>query len=80
MTALLVTAAIASGSTAYCLQGTMADGTWVRSGSVAHNGYPLGTDLQPVHVGCQPRVVEHLVGADHRRQQERRALWDAWML
>lgn len=32
-------------STAYCLQGTMADGSYVRSGSVAMNILPLGTRI-----------------------------------
>lgn len=32
-------------ATAYCLLGTMADGTYTRAGSVAHNGYALGTKL-----------------------------------
>lgn len=32
-------------STAYCLSGTMADGTGVRGGSVANNWYPLGTKI-----------------------------------
>jgi hypothetical protein len=36
-------------STAYCLDGRMADGTHVRRGSVAHNGLKLGT-----HVSVSP--------------------------
>lgn len=32
-------------ATAYCLHGTMADGTYTRAGSVAHNGYALGQKL-----------------------------------
>jgi 3D (Asp-Asp-Asp) domain-containing protein len=32
-------------STAYCLSGTMADGSGVRAGSVASNHHPLGTRL-----------------------------------
>lgn len=32
-------------STAYCLKGTMADGTKVRRGSVAMNRHPLGTRI-----------------------------------
>lgn len=32
-------------STAYCLTGTMADGTYTRDRSVANNFYPLGTKL-----------------------------------
>jgi hypothetical protein len=51
MPALLAAVALALGpaasaeSTAYCLSGTMADSTGVRAGSVAHNGYELGTRL-----------------------------------
>ena len=36
---------IAVVSTAYCLSGTMADGSGVRVGSVANNWYPLGTKV-----------------------------------
>src|SRR4051812_9964795 len=44
--ALIATATLlATTSTGYCLPGRMADGTVVRAGSVAHNGYPLGTHL-----------------------------------
>lgn len=32
-------------ATAYCQRGTMADGSYTRAGSVAHNGYALGTRL-----------------------------------
>lgn len=32
-------------ATAYCLHGRMADGTQTRRGSLAHNGYRLGTKL-----------------------------------
>jgi hypothetical protein len=35
----------AENSTSYCLTGRMADGSWTRPGSLAHNGYPLGTRL-----------------------------------
>jgi 3D (Asp-Asp-Asp) domain-containing protein len=64
MTALLLSAAIASGSTAYCLNGTMADGTWTRAGSVAHNGYPLGTKLwiTPSPDGRRRFVVRDRIG------------------
>jgi len=49
MLALVIAAATALGpvtsahSTAYCLRGRMADGTYVRWGSVAMNRHPLGT-------------------------------------
>lgn len=64
MTALLVSAAIASGSTGYCLQGTMADGSWTRPGSVAHNGYRLGTKLwiSPSPTGRRRFVVRDRIG------------------
>jgi 3D (Asp-Asp-Asp) domain-containing protein len=42
---------IAVVSTAYCLSGTMADGTGVRSGSVANNFLALGT---PIVVTASP--------------------------
>lgn len=48
MTALLVAAALAGvphDTTSYCLRGRMADGTYTRAGSAAHNGYPLGTRI-----------------------------------
>lgn len=32
-------------STAYCLRGRMADGTFVRAGSAASNRHPLGTRI-----------------------------------
>jgi len=32
-------------STAYCITGTMSDGTYTRAGSVASYSYPLGTHL-----------------------------------
>lgn len=35
-------------STAYCLRGTMADGSTVRAGSVAMNRHPLGTRIRLV--------------------------------
>lgn len=34
------------GSTAYCLQGTMADGTYTRKRSVANNFLPLGSKIK----------------------------------
>jgi 3D (Asp-Asp-Asp) domain-containing protein len=51
-------------STAYCLSGTMADGTGVRAGSVAHNGYPLGTRLYitPSPTGRRRWVVRDRIG------------------
>lgn len=41
----------ADAATAYCLRGTMADGTFTRGGSAAHNGYALGTRI---HVSPAP--------------------------
>jgi 3D (Asp-Asp-Asp) domain-containing protein len=35
----------AEAATAYCLRGTMADGTYTRPGSAAHNGFALGTRI-----------------------------------
>lgn len=61
--ALLATA-IAVSSTAYCLGGTMADSTAVRAGSIAHNGYPLGTRLtvEPSPTGRQRWTVRDRIG------------------
>ena len=63
MTAVLLSAVIAS-STGYCLHGTMADGTSTRPGSVAHNGYPLGTHLwiKPSPTGRRHFVVRDRIG------------------
>jgi 3D (Asp-Asp-Asp) domain-containing protein len=54
----------AESSTGYCLSGTMADGTGVRAGSVAHNGYPLGTRLTitPSPTGQRRFVVRDRIG------------------
>ncbi len=53
----LMLAAVALGSsthraesTSYCLSGRMADGSYVRAGSVASNRHPLGTRIQLVGV------------------------------
>ncbi len=48
---LLLIPTSAQAATSYCLSGTMADGTQVRRGSLAHNGYRLGT-----RVWVTPRV------------------------
>lgn len=58
------TAALATISTAYCLSGTMADGSPVRAGSVAHNGYPLGTRItvSPSFYGQRRFVVRDRIG------------------
>jgi 3D (Asp-Asp-Asp) domain-containing protein len=55
---------VRSGSTAYCLNGTMADGTQTRAGSVAHNGYRLGTKLtiSPSPTGRRFFVVRDRIG------------------
>lgn len=34
------------GSTSYCLNGRMADGSWTRAGSAASNRHPLGTRIR----------------------------------
>lgn len=45
----LASAAIMSlGSTSYCLNGTMADGSQTRAHSVAMNNLPLGTEIRLV--------------------------------
>lgn len=60
----MMATAIAVVSTAYCLGGTMADGTGVRAGSVAHNGYPLGTHLtiDPSPTGRRRFIVRDRIG------------------
>lgn len=66
MSVLLATLALAvpTTSTAYCLDGRMADGTGVRAGSVAHNGYRLGTHLtiSPSPTGGRRFVVRDRIG------------------
>lgn len=51
-------------TTAYCLQGTMADGTQTRPGSLAHNGYALGTRLSvsPAVFGIRKWTVRDRIG------------------
>lgn len=52
LTVALILGGIASadarsaGSTAYCLQGTMADGSYTRTGSIAMNSLPLGSIIR----------------------------------
>jgi len=59
-----MTAWVAVVSTAYCLTGTMADGTGVRAGSVASNQYPLGTvlEVRPSPSGRRLWVVRDRIG------------------
>lgn len=51
-------------STSYCLSGRMADGTFVRPGSAAHNGLPLGTPITvtPAFFGRTKFVVRDRIG------------------
>lgn len=51
-------------STAYCLAGTMADGSAVRGGSLASNQYPLGTilEVQPALGGRRRWTVRDRIG------------------
>lgn len=49
MTALLLSLVLLgtpTDATSYCLRGRMADGSYTRAGSAAHNGYPLGTRIR----------------------------------
>jgi 3D (Asp-Asp-Asp) domain-containing protein len=48
-------------TTAYCLSGVMADGSGVRPGSIAHNGYSLGTR---VTVSASPTGARRFVVRD----------------
>jgi 3D (Asp-Asp-Asp) domain-containing protein len=51
-------------STAYCLTGTMADGSYTREASIAHNGFPLGTrvTVSPPFRGRRRFVVRDRIG------------------
>jgi 3D (Asp-Asp-Asp) domain-containing protein len=66
MAALIAAAAIAASttSTGYCLTGAMADGSYTRAGSIAHNGYPLGTRVTvwPSPTGRRHFVVRDRIG------------------
>lgn len=67
MAMLLASAVLAftpTTSTAYCLHGTMADGTYTRAGSIAHNGYALGTRVTvwPSPTGQRRFVVRDRIG------------------
>lgn len=67
MTVLATVLALATASvdtTSYCLQGRMADGSWVRPGSAAHNGLPLGTriTITPPAFGRRRWVVRDRIG------------------
>lgn len=55
---------IALVSTAYCLGGTMADGSGVRAGSVANNALPLGTHVlvDPPFYGQRRFTVRDRIG------------------
>lgn len=56
--------AVPTTSTAYCLNGRMADGTWTRPATIAHNGYPLGTRVTvwPSPTGRRRFVVRDRIG------------------
>jgi 3D (Asp-Asp-Asp) domain-containing protein len=64
LTAITPAKALAETSTGYCLHGTMADGSFTRAGSVAHNGYRLGTRLTiwPSPTGQRRFVVRDRIG------------------
>ena len=51
-------------STAYCLSGVMADGSYVRVGSVASNRYALGTKIRvrPSFYGRHRFIVRDRIG------------------
>jgi 3D (Asp-Asp-Asp) domain-containing protein len=61
---VLATLAVGVDTTSYCLNGTMADGTWTRPGSAAHNGLPLGTriTIHPPFLGRSRWVVRDRIG------------------
>jgi 3D (Asp-Asp-Asp) domain-containing protein len=62
----------ADAATAYCLNGTMADGTHTRSGSVANNSYRLGTRIRvsPPVFGIRRWIVRDRIGWG--------TTWDFW--
>lgn len=68
MTTLLASVVLAFGvpttSTAYCLHGRMADGSYTRAGSIAHNGYRLGTRVTvwPSPTGQRRFIVRDRIG------------------
>lgn len=69
MTSILLTAALAasswvSGSTAYCLEGTMADGSRTRWGSAASNTLRLGTRIRvrPAPFGQREWIIRDRIG------------------
>jgi 3D (Asp-Asp-Asp) domain-containing protein len=61
---MIASAWIATVSTAYCLAGTMADGSFTRTASIAHNGFPLGTrvTVSPPFHGRRRFVVRDRIG------------------
>lgn len=69
MIALLAAAALSIGtptnSTSYCLHGRMADNSYTRPRSLAHNGYPLGTHVwvTPAVRGLHRWVVRDRIGS-----------------
>lgn len=64
LTATVLAFGVPTTSTAYCLHGTMADGSYTRAGSIAHNGYPLGTRVTvwPSPTGARHFVVRDRIG------------------
>lgn len=60
----MIATLVATISTAYCLSGTMADGSGVRWGSVAHNGYAFGTRItvSPPFYGRRRFTVRDRIG------------------
>jgi hypothetical protein len=63
-TVLATLALFGADSTAYCLQGRMADGSYTRFRSVASNRHPLGTRLRIVGHPSGPRGIRRVVVRD----------------
>jgi 3D (Asp-Asp-Asp) domain-containing protein len=61
---VLVARVITVIATSYCLHGTMADGTYTRSGSAANNFLPLGTKITTSlpFMGIRHWVVRDRIG------------------
>lgn len=52
-------------TTSYCQVGTMADGTYTRRRSAAHNGLALGTRIRITSRQAGPRGMRRYVVRDH---------------
>jgi len=70
-----VTTAAYANATAYCLRGTMADGSYTRPGSAAHNGLRLGTRIRLIGRVAGPRGRRRYVIRDRIGYGTQLDLW-----